>query len=149
MIGWGVGRWGLPYKQEFLNHLLHREYFATVLGLDRGNNCGNHRCQHTYYQLLEEGVYSLRISYNFFKTGNYFKKYIYICDLGRDVKTRGSGCCYFYFFFKDIEIKEIYSFGSSYAVDKLLHGRLDVRSLLITCIMLKLVDGIGKALDFY
>lgn len=33
-------------------------------------------------------------------------------------------------------------------IDKFLQGGIDAKSLFIACIMLKLVDGMGKALGF-
>ena len=148
MVGWGGGRKGFPYKQGLFNHLLQGKHLAIVLGLDRSNGCSSRRCHCVCYWLLEERVHSLRVSYDFFKTGNCFSKLVCICDPERVVKTRGGRYCCFYFSFGDVKKRGIYWFGSSYTVNKLLQGRLNARSVFIACIMLKLVDGTGKAFGF-
>lgn len=34
-------------------------------------------------------------------------------------------------------------------IDKILEGRVEVKSLFIACIVLELVDAVGKAFGFY
>lgn len=119
-----------------------------MLGLDSGNGYGNRRSHYACYELLEEGVHDLRVSCDFVKTGNCSRELVCVCELGQVVKTRRSGCCYFCSSFKNVKKKVIYWLSSSYAIDKLLQDKIDARSLCITCVVLKLVDGIGKALSF-
>lgn len=149
IVKWQGDRRKLPYKQGLFDHLLQGEHLIIVLGLDRSNDCGDHRCHSACYGLLEGGVRSLRISYDFFETGNCFRKLVCICEPGRVIKTRRSGSCCSCFLSEDIKKKEIYWLSSSHAVDKFLQSGFNVRSLLIPCVALKFVDDMGKALGFY
>ena len=119
-----------------------------VLGLDIGDGCGDCRCHRAHYRLLEGGVHDLRVSCDLLETSNCFREFVCVCELGRVVKTRGSGCCCSCFSLRDAKKRGIYWLGSSYAIDKLLQSGINVRSLLIACVALELVDGIGKALGF-
>ena len=119
-----------------------------VFGLDRGNSCSDRRCHHTYYRLLDERVYYLRVGYDFFKMKNSFRKLVCVRKPGRVVKTRGSKCCCSCFFFRNFKKRRIYWLNSSYAVDKFLQGGIDSKSLFIVRIALKLVDGAKKAFGF-
>ena len=119
-----------------------------MLGLDIGDGCGDCGCHRARYRLLKAGVHDLRVSYDFLETGNCFRKLVYICELERVVKTRGSGCSCSCFSLGDAKERGIYWLGSSYAINEFLQGKIDVRSLLITCVVLELVDGTSKALGF-
>lgn len=81
--------------------------------------------------------------------GNYIRNLVYVFKLGDVVKTRKSRSCCSYFSLKDIEKREVFWLGSSYAIDKVLKGQIDARNFSIAYIALELVDGVGKALDFY
>ena len=148
-----IGRWGcrrgISKEERFFNHLTKREHLALMLSLDGGDDCGNCRCHRACYQLLEGGVYSLRVSYEFFETGNCFKKLVCVCEPGGVVKTRRSICSCSCFPSSNIAEREIYWLGSSYAVDELLQDGLDAGSLLIACVMLEFADGMDKAFGFY
>ena len=148
IVGWGGGKRGHPHKQGLLNHLPQREHLAIVFGLDRGDDCDDRRYHHACYRLLEGGVHSLRVSYDFLKPGNCFRKLVCVCDPGKIVKTRRSGYYYSCFSFGDVEKRGIYWLSNSYVVNELLQGGLDARSLLIACVTLKLMDGTDKVLGF-
>lgn len=90
----------------------------------------------------------MRISDNFLKTGNCFRELVFVCELGGVVKTRGSGYCCSYFSLADAKKRGIYWLDRSYAIDKFLEDKINVKSLLIACGVLELVDGTGKALGF-
>ena len=90
----------------------------------------------------------MRVSYEFFEMGNCCRKLVCVHEPGGVVKTRGSGCCCSCFSFGNVEERGIYRLGSSYAVDELLQGGLDTRSLPIVCVALELVDGTSKAFGF-
>ena len=119
-----------------------------MLGLNIGDGFGDCRCHRARYRLLEGGVHDLRISCNFLKTGNCFRELVCVCEPGGVVKTRKSGCCCSSFSLGDTKKREIYWLGSSYAIGEFLQSEIDVRSLLIAFVVLKLVDGTGKALGF-
>lgn len=116
-----------------------------MLHLNGGNGYGNRRHYRACYQLLEGKVHSLRISYNFLKMGNCFRKLVCVCEPKRVIKVRKSRCCYSYFSFGDVKKRGIYWLDRSYAVDKLLQDGLDTRSLFIPFVVLKLVDGTSIA----
>lgn len=119
-----------------------------MLGLDSSNGYDNCRSHRAYYGLLKEEVYDLRVSYNFIETGNCFRELACVCELGRVIKTRGSGWCYSCFSPGDVEKRGIYQLGSSYVINKLLQDEINARSLLIAYVALELVNGMGKALNF-
>lgn len=98
--------------------------------------------------MLKRRVHDLRVSNNFLETGNCFRELVFVCELRGVVKTRGSGYCCSYFSLGDAKNRGIYWLDRSYAIDKFLEGKIDVRSLLIACGVLELVDSMGKALDF-
>ena len=119
-----------------------------MLDLDSGDGCGDRKCHCARYQLLEGGVYSLRVSYDFLKTGNCFRKLVCVCEPGGVIKSRRSRCYCSCFSFGNIEERGIYWLGSSYAFDEFLQSGLDMRNFFITNVTLELVDSTGKALGF-
>lgn len=134
--------------QGFLDHLTKREHFGLILSLDSSNGHCNRKCNRAYYKLLDEGVYDLKVSGDFLETGNYFKELVYICEPRDVVKIRRSGSCCSYPSFRDVKKKRIFCLNNSYTFDELLKRRLNVRSLLIACIALELVDGVDKSINF-
>lgn len=118
-----------------------------MLGLDNGNGCSNHRFYYAYYRLLDRGVYDLKVSNNFLKTGNYFRELVYICEPGGIVKMTESRFCYSCSFFGDVE-KRVFWLDGSYAINNFLEGGVNGRSLFIACVILELVDSTGKAFRF-
>lgn len=91
----------------------------------------------------------MRVSCNFLKINNYSRELVCIYESERVVKTRGSRCFYSCFSFGDVEKIKIYWLGSSYAIDSFFQIQIDARSLIIVYITLKLIDHMGKALDFW
>lgn len=134
--------------QGFLDHLTKGEHLGFVLGLDGGDGRCNCKCHRAYYRLLDEGVHGLRVSGDFLETDDRFRELVYICEPRDVVKTRGSGSRCSYPSFGDVKKRGILCLNGSYVFDELLKRRVNVRSLLIACIALELVDGVGKSLDF-
>lgn len=77
---------GESFKSRNFSIISHKENFALVFGLNRGNRYGNRRCHYAYYRLLERGAYDLRVSCNFFKTGNCYRELVYVYELGKVVR---------------------------------------------------------------
>lgn len=145
----GSCRKRLPSKKSLFNHLLQEKHFVFVLLLNSSDSCGNCRCYHACYRLLEEEVHDLRVSYYFLKISNCFKELIRIYEPRKVVKTRGSGCHYSCFFLRNAIKRRIYRLSSNYVVDKFLQNKIDARSLFIAYVALKLVDGMSKTLGFW
>lgn len=146
--GWGCKR-GLSQEQGLLNHLPQGEHLVFVLGLDSGNGYGNCRCHHTCYRLLKRGVHDSKVSYDLLKMGNCFRELVCVCELRGVIKLRENGCYYSCFSLRDVERRGILWLSSSDAIDKVLEGQVNARSLPIAYVMLELMDGIGKALNFF
>lgn len=91
-----------------------------MLGFDRGDGYDDCRCHSACYGLLEGGVHSLRVSYDFLETGNYFKKLVWVYELRRVVKMRGSESRCFCFSSRDVKKRWIYWLGNSHVVDEFL-----------------------------
>lgn len=119
-----------------------------IPGLNSGNSYDDRRCHHAHYKLLEERVYDLRVICDFFEIGNCSRELVSICELEEVVKTRDSRCCCSYSFLRDVEKREIYWLGSSYAINKFLQDKINAKSLFITCVALELVNNMDKALSF-
>lgn len=91
-----------------------------MLGLNRGNGCGNYKYHRACYRLLERGGYNLKVSCDFLEMTNCFRELVYICELERVVKLRECGCYYSYFSLTDVEKRSIYWLNKSYTIDKFL-----------------------------
>lgn len=118
-----------------------------MLGLDDGDGRGNRRNYYACYRLLDGGVYNLEVSGDFLKTGNYFKKLIYVYDSRGVIKTRKRGFCYSHFSYGDVK-KRVFWLGDSYAIKNFLEGGVDAKSLFIACTVLEFMDSANKALHF-
>lgn len=107
--GGGVAKGeSLKTEQELLDHLLQREYLALVFGLYRGDRCSDCSRHSARYRLLKGRVYSVRVSYDFRKTGNGFRKLVRACEPTWIVKTRGSGESCSRFSLGNVETRKIY-----------------------------------------
>lgn len=148
MVEQGNDRRRFLYQQGLFDHLSQEEYLIIMLSLDKSNGCSNRKHHSACYPLLERGVHSLRVSYDFFETGNCFRKLICVCEPRRVVKTRGSRSCCSCFSFEDVKKREIYQLGSSHTVNEFLQSDFNVKNLLIAYVALKLMDDMGKALGF-
>ena len=147
-IGWRGRQRGISKEERFFNHLTQTVHLALMLSLNGGDSSGNGKYHHVRYQLLEGGVHSSRVSYEFFKTGSYFRKLVCICKPREVVKIRRSECSCSSFPSGNVPKREIYWLGSSYVVNELLQGGLDAGNLLIACIALEFTDGTSKAFGF-